>query len=257
VAGYMSRVSLSPHVKRELTGTALLLFSVFLVGALAAGALRSPLAGQGCSAVGGIFGPVGGCLNALLVYVLGSPAAWLWPSCLWCMHSDCSTGLRASVRPVVAGVSPRHGRVAAPRDRARDGRASGHHGDQRIVGRALGLLPGSGIRRRWRVDRVRARRQCVDGGDARVESIAPWSSVRARGSARGRPPPQAWPTSPRCGIPRRRSSRPPSRWHHQPSRCRRSIRRVNSRRPDGRSAEQPSGRAARRRRGRVGWSAAR
>jgi S-DNA-T family DNA segregation ATPase FtsK/SpoIIIE len=73
----MSRVSLSPHVKRELTGTALLLFSVFLVGALAAGALRSPLAGQGCSAVGGIFGPVGGCLNALLVYVLGSPAAWL------------------------------------------------------------------------------------------------------------------------------------------------------------------------------------
>jgi S-DNA-T family DNA segregation ATPase FtsK/SpoIIIE len=73
----MSRVSLSPHVKRELTGTALLLFSVFLVGALAAGALRSPLPGQGCSAAGGVFGPVGGCLNALLVSGLGAPAAWL------------------------------------------------------------------------------------------------------------------------------------------------------------------------------------
>jgi S-DNA-T family DNA segregation ATPase FtsK/SpoIIIE len=55
----------------------LLLFSVFLVGALAVGALRSPVPGQGCSAAGGIFGPVGGCLNALLVSVLGSPAAWL------------------------------------------------------------------------------------------------------------------------------------------------------------------------------------
>jgi S-DNA-T family DNA segregation ATPase FtsK/SpoIIIE len=77
VAGNVSRVSLSPHVKREVAGTALLLFSVFLLGALTVGALRHPVPGEGCSSAGAIFGPVGGCLNALLVSGLGAPGAWL------------------------------------------------------------------------------------------------------------------------------------------------------------------------------------
>jgi len=77
VAGKLQRVSLSPHVKRELAGTAMLLFSVFLVGALAVSALRTSVPGQGCGSAGGIFGPVGGCLSATLVGCLGTPGAWL------------------------------------------------------------------------------------------------------------------------------------------------------------------------------------
>jgi S-DNA-T family DNA segregation ATPase FtsK/SpoIIIE len=77
VAGYLSKVSLSANVKREVAGTALLLFSVFLLGALTVGALRHPVPGEGCSSAGAIFGPVGGCMNALLVWMLGVPAAWL------------------------------------------------------------------------------------------------------------------------------------------------------------------------------------
>ena len=76
----MSRESLSPHVKRELTGTALLLFAVFLSGALAVGTLPARAApGGGCASAGGIFGPVGNCLRASLVFTLGVPAAVLLP----------------------------------------------------------------------------------------------------------------------------------------------------------------------------------
>ena len=77
MAGKESRVSVSPHVKREVAGTALLLFSVFVLGALTVGALRHPVPGEGCSSAGAIFGPVGGCLNAVLVNGLGAPGAWL------------------------------------------------------------------------------------------------------------------------------------------------------------------------------------
>ncbi len=77
MAGKESRVSVSPHVKREVAGTALLLFSVFVLGALTVGALRHAVPGEGCSSAGAIFGPVGGCLNALLVNGLGAPGAWL------------------------------------------------------------------------------------------------------------------------------------------------------------------------------------
>ena len=76
----LSRDSLSPEVKHELVGTALLLFAVFLSGALAAGWLQAPPApGVGCAAAGGIFGPVGSCLRASLVFTLGVPGAVLLP----------------------------------------------------------------------------------------------------------------------------------------------------------------------------------
>ena len=77
MARYLSKLSLPASVRREVGGTALLLFSVFLLGALTVGALRHPVPGEGCSSAGAIFGPVGGCMNALLVWMLGVPAAWM------------------------------------------------------------------------------------------------------------------------------------------------------------------------------------
>jgi S-DNA-T family DNA segregation ATPase FtsK/SpoIIIE len=70
-----SHGTLSPHVKRELAGSALLLFAVFLAGALLAGG-RGDATG-GCAAAGGIFGPVGSCLRSALTFTLGTPAAFL------------------------------------------------------------------------------------------------------------------------------------------------------------------------------------
>ena len=82
MGGSETRTSLPPHVKRELTGSALLLFAVFLAGALAAaprGALGPGASSTGCAAAGGIFGPVGSCLRASLFFTLGVPAAVLLP----------------------------------------------------------------------------------------------------------------------------------------------------------------------------------
>jgi len=70
-------MELSPHVKREVAGSALLLFAVFLVGALVAGGRGE--GATGCAAAGGVFGPVGSCLRAGLIFTLGVPTAWLLP----------------------------------------------------------------------------------------------------------------------------------------------------------------------------------
>jgi S-DNA-T family DNA segregation ATPase FtsK/SpoIIIE len=66
--------TLSPQIKRELAGSALLLFAVFLCGALISG---SRGAATGCAAAGGFFGPVGACLRSALTFTLGVPAAFL------------------------------------------------------------------------------------------------------------------------------------------------------------------------------------
>ncbi|HWZ59166.1 MAG TPA: DNA translocase FtsK [Gemmatimonadaceae bacterium] len=72
-------------VRRELTGIALLLFAVFLAGALVIGGgaagrfgLAPTLVGS-CGTVAGVFGPVGSCLRAYLQFGLGVPAALLLP----------------------------------------------------------------------------------------------------------------------------------------------------------------------------------
>jgi DNA segregation ATPase FtsK/SpoIIIE, S-DNA-T family len=70
-----SRTALAPHVKRELAGSALLLFAVFLAGALVAGGRHD--AEVGCASASGIFGPVGSCLRSALTFTLGVPAAFL------------------------------------------------------------------------------------------------------------------------------------------------------------------------------------
>jgi S-DNA-T family DNA segregation ATPase FtsK/SpoIIIE len=73
------------HVRRELIGIALLLFAVFLVGALVIGGGAAghfglvPTPVGSCPAVAGVFGPVGSCLRAYLQFVLGVPAALLLP----------------------------------------------------------------------------------------------------------------------------------------------------------------------------------
>ncbi len=70
-----SRATLAPHIKRELAGSALLLFAVFLLGALLTGGRHD--AEVGCASAGGVFGPVGSCLRAALTFTLGVPAAFL------------------------------------------------------------------------------------------------------------------------------------------------------------------------------------
>ena len=62
-----------PHLKRELSGIALLLLAVFMAGALV---LHRPAAGGACMA-GGMFGPVGALLRCSLVGLVGLPAAAL------------------------------------------------------------------------------------------------------------------------------------------------------------------------------------
>ena len=66
---------LSPLVLRELAGTALLIFAVFLGGAL----VFHGAAGGRCWVAGGVFGPVGSCLRASLLSVVGLPGAVLIP----------------------------------------------------------------------------------------------------------------------------------------------------------------------------------
>ncbi len=66
--------TLSPQIKRELAGSALLLFAVFLCGALISGTRG---AAAGCASAGSFFGPVGSCLRSALTFTLGVPAAFL------------------------------------------------------------------------------------------------------------------------------------------------------------------------------------
>ncbi len=73
-----TRPSLPSHVKREVIGSALLLFAVFLAGALIDGTWRGAgRADLGCRAAGGFFGPVGSCLRSGIIFAVGAPAAIL------------------------------------------------------------------------------------------------------------------------------------------------------------------------------------
>ncbi|HZS59516.1 MAG TPA: DNA translocase FtsK 4TM domain-containing protein, partial [Gemmatimonadaceae bacterium] len=72
----------SEHVRRELVGIALLLFAIFLGGALLAGGGVAPWVAtdtRACGAVHGWFGPAGSCLRAYLQVFFGVPAALLLP----------------------------------------------------------------------------------------------------------------------------------------------------------------------------------
>ncbi|MGQ0764133.1 MAG: DNA translocase FtsK [Gemmatimonadota bacterium] len=64
---------MSETLRRELAGIALILIGVFIGGTLA----FQPVPDAGCTAAGGVFGPVGSCLKAGLNLLLGMPAAWL------------------------------------------------------------------------------------------------------------------------------------------------------------------------------------
>src|SRR4051794_41242488 len=67
---------MSEHLRRELTGIALLLFAIFLGGALAVLALAQLRAGVDVRAS---VGPVGFYLSYPLVYLVGWPAASMAP----------------------------------------------------------------------------------------------------------------------------------------------------------------------------------
>ncbi len=65
---------MNPSLRREIAGIALLVLAFFLGGALL---LQQLPADGSCTAARGIFGPVGGCVKALLLSVIGWPAAAL------------------------------------------------------------------------------------------------------------------------------------------------------------------------------------
>ena len=65
---------MSASLRREIAGIALLVLACFLGGALL---LQELPADGSCVAARGVFGPVGGCVKALLLSVLGWPAAAL------------------------------------------------------------------------------------------------------------------------------------------------------------------------------------
>jgi S-DNA-T family DNA segregation ATPase FtsK/SpoIIIE len=64
------------HLRRELTGIALLLGSVFIAGALL---VPGAAAGRSCTSAGGIFGPVGACLRSSVLLALGVLSAVIVP----------------------------------------------------------------------------------------------------------------------------------------------------------------------------------
>ena len=64
------------HLRRELTGIALLLAAVFIAGALLA---PGAAAGRSCTTAGGIFGPVGACLRSSVLLTLGVLSAVIVP----------------------------------------------------------------------------------------------------------------------------------------------------------------------------------
>ena len=63
-------------LKRELTGIVLALLALFVAGALVFQAVPDETS---CWSVRGVFGPVGSCLNASLVWLVGRTAAWFLP----------------------------------------------------------------------------------------------------------------------------------------------------------------------------------
>jgi S-DNA-T family DNA segregation ATPase FtsK/SpoIIIE len=64
------------NLKREIAAIALLLFAIFLAGAML---FQRVPAGVPCSSAGGLFGPAGACLRSALLYLVGIPAASLLP----------------------------------------------------------------------------------------------------------------------------------------------------------------------------------
>src|SRR5690349_9390117 len=72
----LRRLARRAHLRRELTGIALLLASVFIAGSLLAGGAAE---GQSCTTAGSIFGPVGSCMRSVILWTLGSLAAVIVP----------------------------------------------------------------------------------------------------------------------------------------------------------------------------------
>jgi S-DNA-T family DNA segregation ATPase FtsK/SpoIIIE len=64
------------HLRRELSGIALMLGAVFIAGALLAGGAAD---GQSCTTAGSIFGPVGSCLRSSILLTLGALSAIIVP----------------------------------------------------------------------------------------------------------------------------------------------------------------------------------
>jgi len=64
-------------IKREVSGIALLLGALFIAGALIFG--RAPTLAESCSAAGGSFGPVGGCIRWSVLGLVGALAAVIVP----------------------------------------------------------------------------------------------------------------------------------------------------------------------------------
>ena len=64
-------------LKREIAGIALLLFALFLAGAVIAP--TGVAAGASCTTARGVFGPIGACLRSGLLHSIGVPAALLLP----------------------------------------------------------------------------------------------------------------------------------------------------------------------------------
>ncbi len=65
------------HLKRELTGVALILLSIFLAAAIISGWWTAQA--SSCSDAPNLMGPIGSCIRGGLVYVIGRPAAMLIP----------------------------------------------------------------------------------------------------------------------------------------------------------------------------------
>ncbi|MBM4194039.1 MAG: DNA translocase FtsK [Gemmatimonadetes bacterium] len=72
----LARQARRARVRAELTGITLLLASLFIAGALAAG---GPAEGQSCADAGRAFGPVGSCIRTGLLWVLGGVAVTIVP----------------------------------------------------------------------------------------------------------------------------------------------------------------------------------
>ena len=68
---------LPPTLRNEITGIVLLVGALFVAGALLFG--RAPAALESCTAAGGPFGPVGGCIRWSILGVVGAIAAVLVP----------------------------------------------------------------------------------------------------------------------------------------------------------------------------------
>ena len=67
---------ISAQLRRELVAIALILFAVFLLGAILSNAV-TPDTGESCTRSGGLFGPVGNCISGGLFSAIGMPGAFI------------------------------------------------------------------------------------------------------------------------------------------------------------------------------------